>query len=219
MGLDIRLLENIFSSMTNSYKIYWFNSVFEEIVRGKRHISFKEVTVGMIVSAWYPIMTYRLNFGKQDKLEKIILKINNEYIEDRAIRKYDLYKYLIESEDNNLNKLISYFYTYVPYRLLTSFYEQELRGLKDALKNSKIEELCKFDETSLYKISTEKKEIYINDKWFNYIYENQNIIRGWIKYNLLDFIQARNPNVPAIIYKLESPIERNLSSAQNTGKK
>lgn len=60
-GLDIRLLENVFSSMTNSYKIYWLNSVFEEITKGKRIISFKEATVGMIISAWYPIMIYKLN--------------------------------------------------------------------------------------------------------------------------------------------------------------
>ena len=38
--IDIRMLENVFDDMTNSYKIFWFLGVFEEVIANKKIISF-----------------------------------------------------------------------------------------------------------------------------------------------------------------------------------
>lgn len=213
--IDIRQLENIFDDMTNSYKIFWFLGVFEEIIiNKKREILFKEVVARMIVKAWYPLLNYKLNFGSQDQMAKNINRINDEYINDRDISKYNLYKRLSNSNDDGLERIMKEFYKYVPYRLLRGFYRSELRGLKDAVINKSIEELARTDDKVFYKINSENKSININVNWYDYILKNQNIIKGWANYNLILFLQHRNPSVPSIPLKLEPPLERDLTIAK-----
>lgn len=73
-NINIRILENVFDDMTNSYKIFWFLGVFEEIINNKITMTFKEVVARMIVKAWYPLLNYNLNFGPQDQMSKNVKK-------------------------------------------------------------------------------------------------------------------------------------------------
>ncbi|AJG99253.1 hypothetical protein LF65_02680 [Clostridium beijerinckii] len=212
--INIRLLESIFTNMVNSYKIYWFSSIFEEVIKGENRIPFKNIVAGMISNSWYTLLTYHLNFGVKDQLESVVSEINKKYIKDKSIKKDDLYVELVNSENEELNKLIATFYVYVPYRLLTPFYENKIKGIRDGARNRAIEQLTINDSKVLYKISSKEKTIEINDIWFKYLNDNRNIIRGWIKYKTIEFLQLRNPNIPAIIYKLEPQLERNLSDAK-----
>jgi hypothetical protein len=59
-----------------------------------------------------------------------------------------------------------------------------------------------------------QKAIFINDCWFEYIYKNQNIVSGWLKYKLIYYLQKKNPNVPAIPFKLSAPYQRDLILAK-----
>lgn len=52
--------------------------------------------------------------------------------------------------------------------------------------------------------------IRIQPEWYNYIIKNQEILRGWIQYNLITYLQRRNPNVPGISSKLDPPLTRKL---------
>lgn len=212
--IDIRMLENVFDDMTNSYKIFWFLGVFEEIINNKNIISFKEVVARMIVKAWYPLLNYNLNFGPQDQMSKNINKIFNEHIKEKYISKFQLYKILCDTNNKELEKIMKEFYRYVPYRLLRGFYKNELRGVKDGIINKCVEELANGDLKVFYRINTKETLIYINKNWYNYIRKNQNIIRGWANYNLILFLQNKNPSVPAIPLKLEPPIERDLTNAK-----
>ena len=212
--IDIRMLENVFDDMTNSYKIFWFLGVFEEIINNKITITFKEVVARMIVKAWYPLLNYNLNFGPQDQMAKNVKKIYKEHIKDKNITNSNLYRELCDTDNKEIERIMKDFYRYVPYRLLRGFYKKELRGVKDGIINKSIEELASNDNKVFYKINTLKQKIYINENWYNYIRKNQNIIRGWANYNLILFLQNRNPSVPAIPLKLEAPIERNLTVAK-----
>lgn len=212
--IDIRMLENVFDDMTNSYKIFWFLGVFEEIISNKKIITFKEVVARMIVKAWYPLLNYNLNFGAQDQMSKNINKIFNEYIKEKDISKLKLYKTLCNTNNKDLEKIMREFYRYVPYRLLRGFYKDKLRGVKDGVINKCIEELSSNDYKVFYRINTEEGRIYINENWYKYICKNQNIVKGWANYNLILFLQNRNPSVPGIPLKLEPPIERNLTNAK-----
>lgn len=53
-------------------------------------------------------------------------------------------------------------------------------------------------------------------KWSFYIKANACVIEGWLNYKLIKYIQERNPNVPAIPFKLFPPTikDRNLSEAK-----
>lgn len=45
--------------------------------------------------------------------------------------------------------------------------------------------------------------IRIRPDWYRYIYNNQLIMKDWIKYQIILYLQERNPNVPAIPLKIE----------------
>lgn len=45
-----------------------------------------------------------------------------------------------------------------------------------------------------------------------YLYKkNHEILKGWIQYNLIMYLQRRNPNIPGISNKLEPPQDRKLN--------
>lgn len=212
--LDIQAFSNILElkNLQNSYKIYWFNAIFEEIKKGNKNIAFKTLVLKMITKSWYSLIEYKLNFGIQDKLNIVVNYIYDNYNFNKEINENTLYDNLQKIKNEDFNKSISFFYHYVPYRLLTPFFT-ELKGIKDSKKNKAILELSQNSNKSLYKINDEKKSIQINENWFEYIYENQIIIEGWLKSKLIYFLQTRNPNIPAIPFKIEPPIKRNLSKA------
>lgn len=136
-------------------------------------------------------------------------KIDSDTIEN------DLLKFLESINDIEIeNKITKYIYRYVPTRLLTPFFSMELRGIKDYDKDGIIEELSNKSDNVLYKVRTTEKQIYVSDLWFDYIVKNQSIINGWLNYKLIYFLQKRNPNVPAIPFKLKPPLKRDLSIAK-----
>jgi len=53
--------------------------------------------------------------------------------------------------------------------------------------------------------------ICLRPEWCIYIRKNQEILKGWIQYNLIIYLQRRNPNVPGISSKLEPPQDRKLN--------
>lgn len=61
--------------------------------------------------------------------------------------------------------------------------------------------------TALNGLST---RIMIQEDWVKYITKNQEIIKGWLEYNMILYIQKRNPSVPGIADKLYPPQERKL---------
>lgn len=58
-------------------------------------------------------------------------------------------------------------------------------------------------------------KIIIQKDWAEYIVKNQQIIWGWLEYNMILYIQKRNPNVPGIADKLYPPKERKLEKIKN----
>ena len=81
LDLDINAFENMFvmNRMTDSYKLYWFAAIFEEIKKGNRELKFNEIVLGMIAKSWHSIIRYKLNLGWQDQLADLVNSINNKY--------------------------------------------------------------------------------------------------------------------------------------------
>lgn len=214
-NLDINSFEKIldYRYLTTSYKLYWFLGVFKEILAGKKFITFKDIVFRMITSAWYPLIEFHLNFGNMDQLDIIVDYLNKHYSISKDIKENDLLKFINTLNDDKFNSIKSNFYRYVPYRLLTPFFSKKLRGVKDSKKNKLIKELS-FIDKSLYSINDDEKTINIDNDWFDYIIENSKIIEGWVNYKLIYFLQQKNPNVPAIPFKLKPIHKRNLNKAK-----
>ncbi|MBO0573710.1 HNH endonuclease [Clostridium botulinum] len=168
----------------------------------------------MIVAAWYPIMQYKLSFGVFDNLQKPINYVALKYGFASNCNENDLLKFLCESEDKELKKMMRDLTCMVPYRLLSPFFKDKLKGQNKSSKNKIIQELSVESDTCFYKIIKEgKNRIIINEDWAQYLNENYRVIKSWIYYKLVCFLQKRNPNVPAIAFKLEAPKNRELASA------
>ncbi|NFD30030.1 HNH endonuclease [Clostridium botulinum] len=168
----------------------------------------------MIVAAWYPIMQYKLSFGVFDNLKKPINYVALKYGFASNCDESEILKFLCESEDKELKKMMRDLTCMVPYRLLSPFFTDKLKGKDKSSKNKIIEKLSLEDDTCFYKIIKEgKNRILINEYWAQYLNENYRVIKSWIYYKLVCFLQKRNPNVPAIAFKLEAPKNRDLYSA------
>lgn len=213
--LNISAFEQMLSlkSLTNSYKLYWFEAIFDEIRKGEVEIPFRKIVLMMITKCWYSVVFYRLNLGFMDKLDDLVSYIFVRYQLKKDIPKRDLFSFLENLRDSNFEASVSEFYKYVPFRLISPFYK-EIKGLLDHLKNKRIEELSRENDEGIYQIYSGGKKIIINRNWFDYIFKNQVIIGGWYYYKLIHFLQKRNPNIPAIPFKLEAPQKRNLNSAK-----
>lgn len=174
----------------------------------------------MIARAWYPTLQYKLNFGIFDNLKKPIQYVAVKYGFTSNYDEAKLIKFLCNNEDYELKKMMKDLTLNVPYRLLSPFFSGKLKGLKDSSKNKLITQLSLSDNKCLYKIiKGENDKIILNQRWADYLNKNYRIIKSWIYYKLVCFLQKRNQNVPAIAFKLEAPKNRNLTGAAKLWKK
>ncbi|WP_353892464.1 HNH endonuclease domain-containing protein [Proteinivorax hydrogeniformans] len=216
-GINVGMLNQsiAFKQLTNSYKIYWLYAVFEEVIRGNRQIPFETLVCRMVAKNWFSSIQYKLNLGAQDKLYNLVTYIHQRYIPEVKIQEEHLHEQLVHlantESDRDLHKKIRSLEQYVPYRLLSIFFSDELKGKKDYSKQKIIEELSNKDKKVLYSINSSKRYIVVNNPWFEYIRQNQSIIKGWLMYHLITFLQKRNPNVPAIPFKITPPAQRSLN--------
>ena len=215
--LNIEYLGRLFDNTSECYKFFWFKAIVAKVTRGKQKISYEELVDEMIADAWYMVTEYHLNLGPKDTLESLVNLIKQRYpglksSEKKAII-IDWLKTTDDREIINKKRTLTY---HVPYRLQSPFM-MNLKG--DSWKVSESNLIAKINQeqslmyyfTSLNGLST---QIIMHKDWINYIIKNQEIIRGWLEYNMIRYMQKRNPNVPGIADKLYPPQERKLEKVK-----
>ncbi len=187
-NINVPALSGLFSHTTNSYKFLFFQallSLYKNSQFKKYVYSFDELEEEIIKLAEYPINVFRLNFGTQDQIaEKII-----------------------QGKSADLMK-------YVPYRLLTPFFANELKGLKDGDKNKRIEQLSNENRqfNSIYKIKSDKIELFV--EWAEYLKSHYAIIESWVFWHWVKYLEGKNPNALSLVNKLQKPSVRASLSSQ-----
>jgi hypothetical protein len=213
-----RLLDD--DKVVASYKMYWMLGILEEVSAGREEIEFKRIVSRMLVHAWYPILQYRLNFGSFDNLKKPVNYAAEKYMLASNCDERELMEFLYNNEDKELQRMMRELTNMVPYRLIAPFFKDELRGKKDHERNRIIAELSLSSDKCLYRIiKGDIDKIIINDGWAEYLKDNYRVIKSWIYYKLVCFLQKRNPNVPAVVFKLEAPKTRDLTQATKLWRK
>jgi hypothetical protein len=104
---------------------------------------------------------------------------------------------------------------YVSCRFLSSFFPEEIRGVPDYKINGMLRNLSTLHnqlKNSPYQILD--KGIVLNDVWIEYFTTHQYLLRSFIKWHLLKFLQKNNPNVIGLSEKIEKPILRDLKAAR-----
>ncbi len=235
-GLNVAALSRLFDNKATSYKYVFFLSLLDILRRrnfvAESPISLRELLIEILVNAWYPHTYFKLSFGSQDKitikLDSLELDLDKpafDESEKEALRQ--------EISKRNLDSLLSgkdSLMRYVPFRLIAPFLSQQLKAYKgnnksatrnDDLENAVIMALAEqhFDTAKpLYKLDSDSptscKSIYLCSEWVAYIKINYSIIRGWVSWEWLQYMQSRNPNTPAISSKLFPQIRRGALTSQ-----
>lgn len=221
--LDIAALSRIFKTFTNSYKFLYFQALLNSIRTSNNstngiEIRLKDLAVDMTVLAWYPKSYFHLEFGPQDQLGRILKRVRNDQIESIANQELQIQlRNDIEQNYKDL-ELEETLLRYVPYALLKPFFENETIRLEGNPYKRKIKVLTA-DHNGLFIPfcsfrGNNDSHIYIPGEWVEYLSRHQSILLAWAKYEWAKFLQRRNPNVPAIIDKLEPPNSRRSLTKQ-----
>ena len=204
--LPISCLTGIFSNTTATYKYYWFVAMLDILVKERKtRMSFWEIIAGMVSESWYPIHYFKLSFGKSDSLFEKSMEIQNVFQISIESDKEKTKRYLLENL-NDTKKYLKVFSLNVPYRFLSPWIRYTCD--EDVVKKSQ-----NFENQCLYAIIGD--EIVVNEIWIDYLTENYTILRDFAFWNLTQFIQKRNPNVPDVSSKLIKPIQRDSLTKQH----
>mgnify|MGYP002626748330 CR=1 FL=1 len=214
--LNTASLARIFDNKSESYKLFWFKAILHEVALGRNEISFRELIERMIVDAWYMVSEFKLNLGPADTLEKTVLYISGQKLFLPTEKEEVLLSYLRNSTDPQLRAYMRTLSQNVPYRLQAPLIETP--DSKLWYRTAAIADYINSQNGVMYLIEHNgslENRIIINDTWMEYLQSNLGILIGWTDFNLITYLQRRNPTVPGISNKIYPPQERNLTAATN----
>lgn len=212
-NLDTIKFSRMLDSNSQSYKFYWLEAVVTLAVENEGDILFDDVINEMICEAWYTVTEYHLKLGptingkSENFLERTINvlyakgDISEKPQRDEIIRVIKEHENLVKDDKYRLTD-------YVPYKLLYPFLDDEgLNLLRKDQRKRLIAYMIGF-QTKLNPFYTIidgcglQKKIRINADWRKLLLDNYLVIKSWIQYRKVIFLQDRNPGVPGIVYKL-----------------
>lgn len=225
--LPLAHLMKIFGNTSASYKFLLFGALLNHLEKSEeRYISFEDLAISSMSFAWYSIHFYKLNFGVTDRMTLWVRGFDQLIEEHLLVSEHSMAKIHEALQTINkegptkakkaLHKFIREFSALVPYRLISPWFQSELKNLADTKRNRIIVTLShKQEYKSLYKIHTEPKLILELDRdWFHYLRTHLGIIKGWWKFHFVDYLQKKNPTVLSLATKLQPPIERNMNDVK-----
>lgn len=219
--VPVQTLSSLLKDRTNSYKFLFFLAILEKVKGLARDyeprsqsdnlILFDELLEEMLVLAWYPHNRFRLSFGMQDQVAEALDNVkplgSMTHPRQQDIREVIRPKI----KDPNVQKLCKY----VPYRLIRPFFANECFRLPDGKVNQEILKCSRelfATRLPLYGIQVLEENnpvgIYIHNEWLAYLYDNHGIVRRWVLWEWLDYMQKCNPAVPNLASKLLPETER-----------
>ena len=214
--LEIKHLSRLFDNKSECYKLFWFQAIVTKVEDGKDTITYEELVNEMIADAWYMVSEYHLNLGPNDTLEKVIKRINEITVIKSSETKANILKYLQECTDREVRKYKRVLVENVPYRLQAPFIE----GAKSAVwkySGNKLAQRINQEQRLMYYFGAfqgMQTEIRLEPSWMDYISRNREILRGWIQFHMITYLQRRNPSVPGIADKLYPPQERKMEKVK-----
>lgn len=214
--LEIQHLSHLFDNMSECYKLFWFQAIVNQASEKNQQITFDALINDMIADAWYMVSEYRLNLGPNDTLELLVHYAYRISGLKSCEKREKILDFLINSSDKELMRMKSKLTYNVPYRLQAPFLSQ-IKGKAWNVSQNVLAARINQQKRLIYyfrNISGLQSVVEIQSDWMDYIIQNQEILRGWIQYNLAIYLQKRNPSVPGITNKLYPPQERNMEKVK-----
>lgn len=215
--LNIGSLSRIFANTSECYKFFWFRALIDTTVNdGRDTVSFDELVDKMLAEAWYMVTEYHLNLGPNDTLEKTIIYIKEISGIKSCMKENELLDYFEGCSDKKFLDMKRTLINEVPYRLQAPFLADMKSSEWNAGAKNRIEKINAHKHLLyyFYDIGGLDTKIRINSEWIKYFEENYEIINGWMQFNLVIYLQKRNPSVPGISDKLAAPQTRKLEDVK-----
>lgn len=215
-NLNLDEFAHMLDDPTECYKFYWFDAILTLVEAGETSLSFNDLFDEMIADAWFSVAEHHLHLGPKsvdgevkNSIERAVLalKSNDENIE--FDNKLQIIKYIKDNQELVKEAKIQLTKN-VPYRLLSAFMSDV--GGNDRIWDQKsrlMEYIIRLNEDKLLPYTIEDgrglaKKVVIDNTWRAFFLENIIVLRCWVREHKVEFLQKRNPNVPGIVYKLES---------------
>ncbi len=214
--LNIKALSGLFDNKSECYKLFWFQAILEFVCKGQQEISFEELIDEMLTNAWYMVTEFHLNLGPKDTLEAAVQHVHLVTGYAPTVKKQVILDWLKECKDVETIKYKRTLTTNVPYWLQTPFID----GFKSKEWNVGVREIVERMNNHnglmyYYTVNAGLNSVItLVPEWMDYLVENREILRGWIQYNMIIYLQRRNPSVPGISDKLYPPQDRKLDKVK-----
>ncbi|SCX17586.1 HNH endonuclease [Lachnospiraceae bacterium YSD2013] len=221
-NLKVEYLNSVFNRdrISTCYKYFWLLAILSKITPQKTTFTYDELITEMVADAWYMVSEYHLRLGPNkttDNLEEAVKYLYTELnkgSKSSTEKREKLIEYLTELKDPKYLEYKKKLINNVPYCLQSPFYRFTGKSIK--LSSAAI---GKINEQSqlIYYFSAFKNlqtQITISDEWVGYLCKNRYILQDWTRYNLIGYLQDRNPSVPGIADKILPPEKRNLERAK-----
>lgn len=210
--LEVQYLGRIFDKTSECYKLFWFQAILTKLEEGKSVFTFGELVDEMIADAWYMVSEYHLNLGPKDNLEKVVNHIYGITHMKPSEKKSEILHYLQNCTDKEVLDFKKILIKNVPYRmqapLMPEVSNKELDSrIEERIRTINEQKYLIYYFNSYHGLNT---TIRIQPEWLLYFQKNREIIKGWLRYHMITYLQRRNPDVPGIADKLCPPRERNL---------
>lgn len=226
-NLDIATFACVLDKMTFSYKLYWLDALLHFVGRGAERATFAQMAERMVCSAWYTVLECHLHLSGpvlgecRDNLELIIKKLAHlsglgSKASDQEIldAMWVLDKHVQSEKLMLVNK--------VPYAFLTPFLRKA--GQPVPKKNiTRLPFICNVHENIVklpYTMTGTGFDdlgitVHFDPAWSQMIRENMVSIRRWLRFETVQWLQARNPDVPDLAGELSrpDPVARRLVNA------
>jgi len=215
--LPIARLARLFASTSASYKFFWFKALFERAAAGERVMTYRDLAGDMITEAWYMVTEYHLSLGATDQLQHLVLSLQARFGLKSSERAQVILEHLRRCDDPDILRQEEGLLNMVPYRLQSAFLPEVGRaGVYAGTPRAQILRLNAYRDLMYYYSEYRRLDttITMDPAWMDYLTQNQEIIRGWLSYSLIRYLQARNPSVPGIADKLTPPAARDLTSVK-----
>lgn len=221
--INTNKLSQVFDDTSNSYKFFWLKAIIKR-ADSKPIDTIENIVCDMITQTYYMVNECNLSLGPNDKLEEVSKYIYETY---RIPTNVDSQELLIKFrnagvfEDEYVKDVVNKMKTLVPFCLLSPFVSVGSDVKKYSPKNINIfndlYEKSKKDSKDLlpYHFGTAngiKTEIVLDEYFTDYIVNESKIIQDFCTYNLIYYLQRRNPNVPGIINKIMPQLDRTIDA-------
>jgi hypothetical protein len=214
-NLKIGELSRVFdrNRISNCYKFFWFLAILEKVKADKYVFTYDELITEMIADAWYMVNEFKLRLGPantKDNLEEVAKYLYECLYKKEVPTTIAKEKMLARLKDEQDKTYLAYkanLIINVPYCMQSPFYPEIKNPGKDKIHEINQAKRLLYVFSEFDKLKT---TIRINEEWVSYLIRNNEILKDWTRYNLIRYLQDRNPHVPGIADKIMPQQTRDL---------